>query len=255
MFAEPRGSGIRGLFERARFFEEVTRAGDDTEFFFAAKFAHGLLVQVDDHIVITTDDEKGGAGDASKSAAGQIRTSAARHDCAHSFTEFSRSDERRAAASARSEETESQPGSLDVVFHLFRRVNETVGEELDIETQMTGACITALLLFREQVEKQRAETRFLKCVRNELIAWTVTTAAAAMREKHKTPGVVWNDEFSVEYHVIGRDENFSGAPSHVANIGLATECATEILLPIRRAPDLLLAQSEEALHSDQCVGD
>jgi hypothetical protein len=109
---------------------------------------------------------------------------------------------------------------------LFRGVSKPAGEKLDIESQVTGARISAFFLFGEQVEQQGAKSCFLECVRNELVARTVAAASAAVREEHEAAGVVWDNEFSVEYHVIGRDENFSGAPSHDANIGSVVFRAT-----------------------------
>ncbi|OGI44390.1 MAG: hypothetical protein A2150_06105 [Candidatus Muproteobacteria bacterium RBG_16_64_11] len=53
--AEPAGGEGRDLFERTRFFEQMRRAGDDHQLFFAFQQRVRLPVEIDHDIVVTAN--------------------------------------------------------------------------------------------------------------------------------------------------------------------------------------------------------
>ncbi len=95
------------------------------------------------------------------------------------------------------------------VFHYPARGNfETRRQKRDIKTQMRGQRVNALFLSRHQVEEQCPQPCALQHPRDMTVSRAVTTAAAAMGEKHQAEGVGGNFERACELHVP-RDSNFA----------------------------------------------
>src|SRR5262249_40142867 len=87
MISEPLGREIRDLFEGARLFEQMSRAGNAPHLLLAAQPRVCLLIQFHDMVVTLTDDQQRRRFDQSRHAAGQIWPTAARNDSADPFAQ------------------------------------------------------------------------------------------------------------------------------------------------------------------------
>lgn len=95
---EPFACQPRYFVQRAGFFEEVRRPGDDYELLFAAELRERRPVQLDNLEVVSTDDEQGRCPDARQGGSGQIGPPAARDDSAHHIGALGRRATSAAAA-------------------------------------------------------------------------------------------------------------------------------------------------------------
>src|SRR5688572_22784381 len=93
VLTEPRDSEARDLFERPGLLEQMRCAGHDLEPGWRTHLTLRLLVQFDDLLVESTDDQQCRRLHPGQRIAGQVRTSAARDDCARLLPPLSRGDE------------------------------------------------------------------------------------------------------------------------------------------------------------------
>ena len=104
------------------------------------------------------------------------------------------------------------------------RGDEAIGEQVDVEAQMTGQLVVDLLLLGEQIEQQRGEPGEVQDAGDVLVAAAVPARAGAVREDHQAPRVVRDSEQRFEHarlaanlHVLHRDRRVAaGAPGAAA---------------------------------------
>ena len=63
-----------------------------------------------------------------------------------------------------------------------------VGEQVDVEAQLSRERVDDFLVQRQQVDQQGRQLRLVEHARDISIAGAVPTAAAAMGEEHDRPG-------------------------------------------------------------------
>jgi CHAD domain len=80
---EPLACQPRHLIERSRLFEEVCRSGNDHQPLLGAELRERRLVQLDNCVVISADDEQRGCSNSRQGWPSQIRAPAPRNDRAH----------------------------------------------------------------------------------------------------------------------------------------------------------------------------
>jgi hypothetical protein len=85
----------------------------------------------------------------------------------------------------------------------LHRIEEPAGQQVDIKAKMCGTLVENLFGFSEQVEEKRSEASLLQLARDELVAWAMTAAAAAMGEEHDTCHVGGYVEVGAEANVCG----------------------------------------------------
>src|SRR2546430_2045494 len=102
------------------------RMRDEHHLLLAGELVVRFFVQLDDAGIFAADDQQRRRFHARESAAGEIRTSAARDDGADAIRNARGRDERRAAASARAEISDAL-----LRAEPLRRADETLREKLD----------------------------------------------------------------------------------------------------------------------------
>src|SRR6185369_12397869 len=133
-FAEPGGSVIGDLLERAGLLEKMGRVWDDTQLFRAAKFCECLFVQANDDIVSPADQEEGGTGDQGERGPREVRPAATRYHGASVAPKLCRGQERGRSASARSEKALQQMTRLRICPHEFGGVRQAPRQEWNVKT-------------------------------------------------------------------------------------------------------------------------
>src|SRR6266481_3551878 len=135
---EPLTCQPRYFVQRAGFFEEVRRPGDDYELFFAAKLRESRPVQLDNLKIVAANDEQGRCPDARQGGSGQIGSPAARDDRAHHIGALSGRNQRGAGAGAGAEIADPKVSRVPVLREPVRGGDEPLGEEADVEAHARG---------------------------------------------------------------------------------------------------------------------
>lgn len=164
-------------------------------------------------MILPADDEKRGGDDLLERAAGEIGPASAGYDRGHLRGPFRPGDERRCGPGARAEVPDGKMARLRMAAHLLRHVAQAVGQEADVETELSREAIMFLLGRGEQVEQERRESSLVELVRDELVARAVSRRPAPVNEHHDPPGTRRQREVSGEIHQSHRDRE---RPNRVA---------------------------------------
>ena len=158
---EPVTGKLRDAFQRAWLFEEVGGTRDDLDAKLRGHDVRGLLVEIDDDLIERADDEQRRSTHLGERRAGQIGTSSAGHDRADSIRPLGGRDECSRGTRAGSEAPDRK--TLGVVFGLdpVEGVDETVGEQADVEAQVASPHVDPLLLFGEEVHEEGGQASIL----------------------------------------------------------------------------------------------
>src|SRR5213076_1433211 len=116
--------------------------------------------------------------------------------------------ERRGSARTRSEISDSQIPRLLFFFCPSGRVNKPLGEQADIESKFGGAHIDQFLVRRKQIKQQRGQSGLVQRACDELIAWAVPAAAAAVREQNQRGCSINNCQVAIESRATGLNVHF-----------------------------------------------
>lgn len=195
---KPMRGEIRDFFQRARFFEQVGRAGNDLHFLLAPEPRERLAIEADNGIIVTANNEEGGGVNFRQRVAREIGPATARDDRLDLPFKFGGRNQRRSRASTRAEKAELEIYDIVSVGGPSRCFNESACEHPDVEPKM--ACEILLLFFtrREQVKKQRGNAGFLQHTRDVLVARTSPAAAAPVRKEHEPPRIPGHGKIAVE---------------------------------------------------------
>ena len=203
---EPRRREPGDFLERARLLEEVGRAGHDRELLLAAQLGERRLVQLDDAVVVSADDEQRRRLDAAqRGRAREVRAPAARHHGHDVGREACGDLQRRRGTGARAEQSHREVSRARVVAHEAHAVGEPTRQELDLEAPL----VVGVLARRQQVEEQRAESGRAERPCHERVARTLAARPAAVREQHDAERAFGHDQRAVERDVPGGDRHGS----------------------------------------------
>src|SRR5688572_13014334 len=110
---EPVARKLLNLFERTRFLEQVSRAGNDLELDMCRGHS-GLrfFVEANNGFVITADDEKRGCSHVGHCVAGEIGAAAPRHHSAYDCGTLGGGNQRRRCTGARAEVADRQAAEI-----------------------------------------------------------------------------------------------------------------------------------------------
>lgn len=195
---EPVRSQLRYLLERAGFFKEMRRPRNNLELHFASHSAPRRFVHADHDIVRPADEKKRRRLHLRQCIAGEIGTAATGDNRADVARQFRRRDEGSAATGARSEITDSQLARRGVLHCPMSGMDESLGEEADVEAMLRGLQIDCFFFACEQVEKQCRQTCLVQSARNGLIARAMPAAPAAMGEEDEHGGPIRQSQRAVE---------------------------------------------------------
>jgi hypothetical protein len=145
---EPRGREAGDLFEGARFFEEMRGARHYLQFFPATKLSKRLLIQLDHRLVSPANDQQRRRLNTWERGTRKVGTPAARHDRSYLFSKLGRGNQRGPGTGARTEETGPQALRLRHLRDEPRRISESVGKQVDVESQMASHGIYSFFFSR-----------------------------------------------------------------------------------------------------------
>src|SRR5207244_1281041 len=91
-----------------------------------------------------------------------------------------------------------------MVRDFLRHDHKSSAEECNVETQMTGARVRDFFFAREQIEKERRHSRAPQHFRDRLVAYTQTTAPAAMRKQNNASRVLRNFQVAGKNDTVAR---------------------------------------------------
>jgi hypothetical protein len=188
--AEPAQCESRNLLQRARFFKEVARSGDDRQLLLAAHLLHGLTVQFDYLMVIAANDEQRRRLNASQGGACEIRPASPGNDGRNDGRLLSGGDQCCPCTGARSEVTHAEIAGGRFSAEPVGDLAKPGREKADIEAQMSCTQVDLFFGFREQVEQQRPEAASLEHGGHVAIARTVPAAAATVGKQNDSCGSV-----------------------------------------------------------------
>ena len=194
--------------ERAGFFEQMRRAGNDVDLYFAAHPRTRLFVEVNDNVVFAAHDEERRRFHFWQSVTGKIGPAAPRDDGGDLVGQFGGGHQCRGCAGARPETADAQIARLLLFMRPPRRVEQPFGKEADVEPVLARVKIDRFFLGREQVEQQRGQPGVIQPARHKLIAWTVTTAAAAVRKKHERDRLIDNRQIAIHRRAPSGNSDF-----------------------------------------------
>src|SRR2546430_416371 len=106
---------------------------NDFKFYFATHLCARLFVQIDDDVIVSTDNQERGRLHRRQGRSRQIGTPATRDDRADVSREFGRSDKRSAATRARSKVTKTQVTRGAVLHRPLGSVDEALGQQANVE--------------------------------------------------------------------------------------------------------------------------
>jgi len=195
---KPMRGEIRHFFQRARFLEQVGRAGNDLHLLLAPEPRKRLAIEADNGIIVTANNEESGGVNVRQRIAREIRPATARDNRLDLPFKFGGGNQRRSRAGTRAEKAEFEICDLVSVGGPSRRFNEPACEHHDVEPKM--ACEILLLFFtrREQVKQQRGDAGFLQHARDVLIARASPAAAAPVRKQHEPVRIPGHGQIAVE---------------------------------------------------------
>ena len=202
---EPFPGQGRGLLERAGLLEQVRRVRHDLQLRRPAQVAHRFPVQFQDFVIAFADDQQGRRGHTRQVFEREIRSAAARHDCADArFVRCCLQRRRRAGAGAEESDRQAvrrrllgRPG--DGSLHAFRQ-----------ERNLEYFAAIFPLRFIQQVRQQRGETSAVEHLGHELVARTEPTAARAMCEYDNAARVGRHCPQAAEFPGADGDHDFHG---------------------------------------------
>jgi hypothetical protein len=111
-----------------------------------------LFVELDDGGVVSADDQQRGGTNARQFFARQIGTTSTRHDGSYTIGAPRRRHKRRATTRARPEQADRERTCFVLCFDPAYRADQALGEETDIEAQLSGPHVDLLFAGREKVE-------------------------------------------------------------------------------------------------------
>jgi hypothetical protein len=208
MLDKPSCCQPRNLLKLARLFEKVGRPGNDFEAFLAAKFCEGFAVPREHLTIGFSDDEERWCGNFRQHSGGHVRPAAAADDRPDGLRSLHRRHERSSSSRARAKVAQPETAYVALGQQPVGRSQQPLGKKGDVKTQSSGAKLNRLLLLCEEVEEQRAQTRTVQHLGDEVIAWTKSAAPAPMREEHHTVRLGRKREVAVQHHVAGRAASF-----------------------------------------------
>ena len=132
----------------------MRRSGNNYEPFFAAELPERRPVQLDYCEIIPTDDEQRWCPGARQSRPGQIGTTASRDNRAHCLRPLGSRHQSGASPGAGAEVADSKAARVLVLCEPVRRSHEALGEQIDVETQVSRPHIARLLVRREEIDQQ-----------------------------------------------------------------------------------------------------
>jgi len=127
MHAKPLRSELGDLVERSGLFEEMRRVWNDRQVLLADKLFVSALVQLDDDVVRSADDEQRRRSDIGKRFIGEVRPAAARDHGADASLKLRCGDESGGAACARAEVTDARLTQPTFAIDPLRRISEPLG--------------------------------------------------------------------------------------------------------------------------------
>jgi hypothetical protein len=210
MLSKPCCRQPRNLLELARFLEKMGRPRDDFEAFLCAKFCEGFAVPREHLAIGFSDDEERWCGNFRQHSGGHVGPAAAADDRPDRLGPRHRCHQSSSSSRARAKVAQPETAYVALRQQPVGRSQQPLGEEGDVKTQTSGAKVNRLLLLREKVEEQRAQTGTVQHSGDEGIAWTKPAAPAPMREEHYTVRLGRQREVAVQHHVAGSKANFDG---------------------------------------------
>ena len=186
----PREAGY--FFEGSRLFEEMRGMGDDLDALFAFELGEGLVVQVQNDAVVSTNDEQRWSLYLSQSGAGEIGPASTRDHCRNPVTRVSRGNKSSGGPCARAEVTDLHAFECRLLGEPFGCTQKTVCEKWNIESQLCGVAIEQLLVFSKEIEQERSETGVLEDFGYMAVARTEAAASASVCKDDDAAEVLWN---------------------------------------------------------------
>ncbi len=192
---------LRRLLQRAGFFEQMGRIGNQGKLLLAVHQRISLLVQFDHAVVSRTDNEQRRCTHAAQGELScKVRTPAARNHCRDLVAHFCCGLQRRSRTGARTEITQMQRLRIRFGLQPRRGRHQAAREQRDVEARL----VILILFLRQQIEKQGSHAVLLQHLGDIGVARTETAAAAAVREQHYTAGRGRDDQLPVKFDRAGR---------------------------------------------------
>jgi len=167
---EPRRGELGDLLERARLLEEMRRARDDGELVLAAQEGRGLAVELENGLIVASDDEERGRTDEPQARRGHVGPAAARDDGSDFPRQLRSRPEGGGSSGARAEVAGRQVGAFGLAPEPPRRRDEPFREELDVED--LGPVEPGTVLATPPKPKKNAAEGAQALVAPELVAHT-----------------------------------------------------------------------------------
>lgn len=152
---EPLSGDSCDFLKRPWFFKKMGRTRNDDQFLRRiAEFRQGLLVQLDDVLVVSADNQECGSTNQAKCFTREIRPASSGHNCRDRFPKLCSSYECCPRASAGAEVPYLEPVSARILHDPASRADQSFCEQLDIEAKLRGSLILDFFVMRQQVEQQ-----------------------------------------------------------------------------------------------------
>ncbi len=194
---EPTAGQARDFLQGARFGKQMGGAGNDDQFLFAAQGLKGLAVELNDRFIVAAHDEQRGSLHRGQGLAGKVGPAAAGDD-GPGGAQGGRGHEGGGCPGAGAKKAQPELADVLLIFSPNRRILESAGQEIDVETEVGRCLVELFLLRREQVEEKGAKTLLPEGQGDGAIARAVAAAAAAMREKNESFGFLRNGQITIQ---------------------------------------------------------
>ena len=203
MGKEPATGKARHLLQRSWLLEEMGGAGHHCQSALAAHLRLRLTVEFEHNFVMAAYDEQRWRSHLMELRTRKIRTSSPGDDCGNRRIGLARCPQGRPGSGAGTEIANSQSLGLGLCLEPARGHPQAFRQELDVEDGRT----VDLFVGGEQIKEQCTEPRDVQCFRHGAVAWTVTTASAAVGKDDQPGALLRNHEVSKEPHGLGLNDD------------------------------------------------
>ena len=149
-----------------------------------------LLVEFDDAMVVSANEQECRGSDLLQRRAREVRPPATRNHSTYAIDEPRRRYESCRRASACTEKADRKHGSRRVSIKPVHRADEPVSQKLNIEH------IRPIGLFfnRQEIEQKRCKSLLLEGARDRRVARTEAAGTAPMRKNDQATWLFWNEK-------------------------------------------------------------
>src|SRR5262249_39400889 len=179
---------------------------------------------------MAADNQQRRRFDQRQRVAGQVRPPAARNDRSDLLAQSGGGHQGRRPAPARSAITDLPIRRPLLTGEPPRRVDQSPGQQLDVEAEMARKNVHRLFLTREQVEQKRADAGLTNNTGHAPVARTVTAAPAAVREYRDPARAARDRQVAVEDGAAGGNPRLNLQQIRMTAILFPHRCSIEVFL-------------------------